>query len=171
MRSKRTMEAWFEGENPLKFDRILMYGGSTIGAVLIILSAPDLNAIQYIGLFLIAWDLLGGVVSNFSKSTSEFYAKQTLRKKFLFLSVHFIHPLVLILLFDLSWTFMQIYLFMLLGSWSLQYVKRQSRDSYAAFLTILICIIIFILEPMPTYLLWFVPTYMVKLLLSMSSKL
>jgi len=169
------MSVWLEGENPTIIDRILIYGGGMIGGLIVLLislfdASVSLPIWGYIVFALVSFDIIGGVISNFTTSTTEFYKKQSLIMKLLFLSLHFIHPLALILVFNLDWWFMLIFPVMFLISSFIFVIPVDYRKPAISFLVTIAIILEYSFLTIPTILLWFIPAYLLKLSLSFTSK-
>lgn len=92
------------GENPTVLDLILTYSIALLVTSLIYLLSfnTDLTALKIIILLILSLDLAGGVVSNFSNSTTEYYKKNK-NLRYVFIALHIIQPSILIWIFPQYW--------------------------------------------------------------------
>lgn len=71
----------------------------TSTAMVLVLGTEDLSILQQIVLGILTYDLVGGVVANFSYSTSVYYAKQPKKRKG-FIALHLLQPTLLVFVFQ-----------------------------------------------------------------------
>ncbi|MFW5687911.1 MAG: hypothetical protein ACOCXV_03185 [Bacteroidota bacterium] len=103
------------GREAYLFDILVNYA-TGIGATVFILFLStnlDLSMLKMILLGILALDLSGGVVSNFTSGTSNYYAASN-KLRILFIGIHFIQPLLLGWIFADYWPAIAI-----IGSFSL----------------------------------------------------
>jgi hypothetical protein len=133
------MNSFFHGDNPTTFDYIVTYGTAVIGALLIVFTAANLTLLQQIILFLIALDILGGVVANVTRSTNVWYRQQSRRVGLIFIVLHIIQPVVLIALLDSgNWTYaIGIYVYMLISTLLVERLNPEQQKPTAYALTML----------------------------------
>jgi hypothetical protein len=165
---------FLDGKNPRKFDLILTYLVSSLFAMLLLYLAFLQNLhwslIQNILAFALIADVLGGVTSNLSPSTNQFYQNSKILS-LIFLLVHFIQPLLLVLFFGFSWQFFWfIYLYMLASSLLVRFVFAQKFQRQLAGLLIAVGFVnLSFLIPI-NFLAWFGFVYFFKLIYAFSVK-
>lgn len=88
------------GKQATVFDLLANYTTAIIAAIVVLYLAQDLSLAPYkvIILGVLALDLAGGVVSNFTEGTNSYYLEKP-KMRYLFIAFHLIQPLVLIWLF------------------------------------------------------------------------
>lgn len=88
------------GEEASLLSVLLVYAtGIAFALFCIVMCRPVVQGYQTWILALMALDIGGGVVSNFSPGTSAYYAKRPTRR-WIFIAVHIIHPLLLWVIFS-----------------------------------------------------------------------
>lgn len=82
------------------FDLVVNYTTAIIATLVILYLARDLSLATYklIILGVLALDLAGGVVSNFTQGTNNYYIEKP-KMRYVFIAFHVVQPLVLIWLF------------------------------------------------------------------------
>lgn len=126
------------------------------------------SALQLIVVFILAFDLLGGVATNATGSAKRWYHRkgQTSRKHLVFIAIHFIQPFLVILFFDRwNWKFFfGAYGYLIAASLIIITLPLYLRRP-AALLLLLggIAIGLYVL-PVPPRFDWFLPLFYTKLL-------
>ena len=95
------------GENPSTSDLIILNVTAIVSMIVIVAySWTELQSyLQLVVLALLTYDVIGGAMSNLTQSTNDYYVKQGLRTKFIFISIHFMQPLLaVVFLTDYDWT-------------------------------------------------------------------
>ncbi|MEO1053613.1 MAG: hypothetical protein AAFX87_23460 [Bacteroidota bacterium] len=89
------------GERAAILDVILPHSLSIISSIYLLTIAPgiDFGLTKSILLFILTYDLIGGVIANFSEGTSRFYAESTGRR-FKFIALHVLQPAIMWYLFQ-----------------------------------------------------------------------
>jgi hypothetical protein len=88
------------GKQASIFDLTINYTTAIIAALIILFLARDLSLATYklVILGVLALDLAGGIVSNFTEGTNNYYIEKP-KMRYVFIAFHVIQPLVLIWLF------------------------------------------------------------------------
>jgi hypothetical protein len=88
------------GKQASIFDLLINYTTAIIATLIIIFLARDLSLSTYklVILGVLALDLAGGIVSNFTEGTNNYYIEKP-KMRYVFIAFHVIQPLVLIWLF------------------------------------------------------------------------
>jgi hypothetical protein len=164
---------YLDGENPSISDQMLIYTTGILIGVLLVATAKfqnlGWNVWQYIIGFTLTADLVGGVISNITKSTNSFYQKSN-TLSLIFLLVHFIQPLLLTIFFGVSVsTGLFLYLFMLFSSLFVRFLCSKHYQKQTALALVTIGIIISTLYfSSPTIFSWFAGVYFLKLIYAFS---
>lgn len=89
------------GQKATVFDLLLTYLGAVLTTALVLYQAQPigLEAWQYFLLGFLTLDLAGGVVANFTAGTTQHY-KENPGKRYLFIALHVLQPLLLYLTFS-----------------------------------------------------------------------
>ena len=89
------------GERAAILDVILPHGLSIISSVYLLAIPPgmDFGLVKSVLLFILTYDLIGGVIANFSEGTSRFYAESRSRR-FKFIALHVLQPTMMWFLFE-----------------------------------------------------------------------
>ena len=161
------------GENPDILTLTATYLAGIISGVLAIISTYNLGLPIWksILLFVLYADIAGGVISNFSASTKDYYrANEKLRIPFILM--HFIHPAVFILLFpDFSGYFVFVGLFTIISCLLLTRINKVEIQLTTALFLLLSGILCSFLFKVPVnFLFSFAPIFMTKLLIGFSVK-
>jgi hypothetical protein len=163
---------FFFGENPKKFDAVMInlvsFGLGIVLAFFVPFIRENTTLLQKIVIVLIAWDDLGGVVANLTKSTNDFHAKSRKTRLF-FYSLHFLQPLALALAFKTSLAFFLFcWLYPVISSFFVTDVIKENKNTIAGLLWIVgIILYIYAINP-PPVLLWFGVTFFTKIIISYS---
>lgn len=88
------------GEQATLWELVLVHSLSVVASVFLLVISPGANfdLVKSILLFLLTYDLIGGVVANFSEGTSRYYAESA-QRRFKFLILHLLQPAVMCYLF------------------------------------------------------------------------
>lgn len=102
----------------------------------------DISTIKKIILTILALDIGGGVVANFTTGTNNYYS-ESLRKRYLFVFFHLLQPLILIWIYPIdSLAIMVISLLTLTSSIIVLNLKDQYTQRIIAVTLLLLCIIL-----------------------------
>jgi len=161
------------GESPTMFSLLMTYfTGLIVGLLVIVfISSSGMPIWKKLILFILYLDIAGGVVANFSSSTKRYYEKHVeLRYYFIFL--HFLHPLLFILLFpDSVYYFIYVGLFTIIACLFLYQVKNvEVQQTFASFLLVAGVLISFFFNLPLKVLYSFAPLFMTKLIIGFSVK-
>lgn len=131
----------FHGVETTYFDLIITYLASSIITSVIMLHdplKPD-NSVKLVLLAILSLDIVGGVISNFTKSTSLHYSRSN-KKRLLFISIHFLQPIGLIWIFyESAVTIIIIASLTLICSLVINSILDLNRKiTYSVFLTIVV---------------------------------
>ncbi|MEM6830307.1 MAG: hypothetical protein AAF551_07305 [Bacteroidota bacterium] len=88
------------GERAALLDVVLPHGLSIMASFYLLTSSPgiDFGVTKSILLFVLTYDLIGGVIANFSEGTSRFYAESASRR-LKFIALHVLQPTIMWYLF------------------------------------------------------------------------
>ena len=88
------------GERAVTMDIILPHSISTLASFYFLSISPsiDFSVVKTILLFILTYDMVGGVIANFSEGTSRFYAASRMRR-FKFIALHVLQPTIMWYLF------------------------------------------------------------------------
>lgn len=159
------------GENPDIITFIGTYLASLISGILAIIFTFHLGLPIWktILLFVLYADIAGGVISNFSSSTKEYYrTNKSLRIPFIFM--HLIHPVIFILLFpDFAHYFIYVGLFTIIACLILTIItKIEIKLTTSLFLLLLGISFAFSFKVPVNFLFSFAPIFMTKLIIGFS---
>ena len=159
------------GEYPDIFTLIGTYLASIISGILVIVFTNNLGLSVWksILLFVLYADVAGGVISNFSSSTKDYYrTKKSLRLPFILM--HLIHPALFILLFpDFADYFIFVGLFTILACLILARIKQFEIQLTTALLLFLSGTCFSFCFKIPVnFLFSFAPLFMTKLIIGFS---
>ena len=159
------------GEYPDIFTLIVTYLASIISGILAIIFTYNLglSAWKSILLFILYADIAGGVISNFSSSTKDYYrTNKSLRIPFILM--HLIHPALFILLFPyFADYFIYVGLFTILACLILAGInKKEIQLTTALFLLFLGTSFSYFFKIPVNFLFSFAPLFMTKLLIGFS---
>ncbi len=161
------INAFFHGESPTRTDYVLTYGVAILGAVAaVLLGGGGWTLIQQVVVFVIAVDILGGVVANVTRSTNTWYHQRSRRLGVIFILLHIIQPVVLMLAIDPGnwWYALGIFAYMVVSVFIVEALAGQDSQRPAAYGLVMIGIMIFtgVITTIPL-LNWFAPAYLLKL--------
>jgi hypothetical protein len=159
------------GENAYLLTLIATYLSGLIAGIFIIgnIGFSTLSVWKTVLLFILYVDIAGGVVSNFSSSTSQYYQKNE-KIRVPFILMHFLHPGLLILLFPIS-----VYYFAYVGSYTIiacliinKINNQENQQTWAALILVAGILSSFFFKlPFPG-LYTFAPLFMIKLIMGFS---
>ena len=159
------------GENPDLFTLIGTYLASLISGILAIIFTYKLGLPVWksILLFVLYADIAGGVISNFSFSTKDYY-RTNKRLQFPFIMMHLLHPASFILLFpDFAHYFIYVGLFTITSCLILTKIINIEIKLTTALLLLLVGILFSFSFKVPTnFLFSFAPLFMTKLIIGFS---
>ena len=89
------------GRETTVFALFAIIGSSLLFATLVLIFklSMETSIVKIVLLTIIAADLAGGVIANFTKGTNNYYLGESLRKRYLFVLFHLIQPTILIWIF------------------------------------------------------------------------
>jgi hypothetical protein len=159
------------GEYPDIFTLIGTYLASIISGILVIVFTNNLGLPVWksILLFVLYADIAGGVISNFSSSTKDYYrTNKSLRLPFILM--HLIHPALFILIFpDFADYFIYVGLFTILACLILSRINKiEIQLTTALFLLLLGTSFSFCFKIPVNFLFSFAPLFMTKLIIGFS---
>lgn len=157
------------GKQASVFDLLVNYTTAIIVTMIILYLAWDLSLEPYrlIILGVLALDLAGGVVSNFTEGTNKYYIeKPTMR--YVFIVFHLVQPLVLIWLFPNDWVGIAIIsVYTLIAMTVINSIREHLRQRvYGAFLMVIGLSISFLVGEMQTIVHLMLLLFVVKLVLA-----
>ncbi|GAB6100507.1 hypothetical protein JCM16358_23860 [Halanaerocella petrolearia] len=165
--------SFFFGKSPKTFDVILINLVPIFLGILLAFFVPDIKEtttiLQKVIIVVIAWDDLGGVIANFTRSTNNFHASSRKLRLF-FYSLHFLQPLIIFITFKTSINFFIFsWLYPVLTALLVtEVIKDDYKNTFAsAFWLIGIVTCIYVINP-PIIVLWFAITFLTKLILGYS---
>jgi hypothetical protein len=102
----------------------------------------DISILKKIALTLLAFDIGGGVVSNFTQGTNNYYA-ESLRKRYLFILFHLIQPSILIWIFpnDLP-AILGVLIFTLTSSIFVLNINKNHNQRIVAISLLILCLML-----------------------------
>lgn len=159
------------GEFPDIFTLIVTYLAGIISGILAMILTHNLALPVWksILLFVLYADIAGGVISNFSSSTKNYYrSNKNLRISFILM--HLIHPAIFILLFpDFAYYFIFVGLFSIISCLLLTIIIKNEIKITTALLLLLIGISLSFCFRVPVnFLFSFAPIFMIKLVIGFS---
>ena len=169
----KRMEAPVHGDNPQPFEMVLTYAVGVLAGVFLVgyglATGIALSFWQMGVLFLVALDVVSGIVANATQSTNAWYRRRALWVRLLFIVVHFMHPLLAMIFVDPgNWTFFWgVYLYMIATTLTLLFMPsaQAQRPLAFAFFAVGVFGAIYLL-PTSVLLQWFAPAYFAKLILA-----
>ena len=159
------------GEKAAPFDLILVYGvGIVFGILALVFAWSRVDGLAWwkaLLLFLVAAEVSGGVVANFTPGTDRYFsARPGLRWVFIF--GHVVQPGLLFLLFDgrpAYWCFL--YIFTAAAASLVNIISDRTRQEVTAAALLVVGTVIGLPIGLATpFLAWFGPVYMLKLILA-----
>ena len=159
------------GESPDIFTLIGTYLASIISGILAIVFTNNLGLPVWksIILFVLYADIAGGVISNFSSSTKDYY-RTNKSHRLPFILMHLLHPALFILLFpDFADYFIYVGLFTILSCIILTRINKiEIQLTTALFLLLLGTSFSFCFKIPVNFLFSFAPLFMTKLIIGFS---
>jgi hypothetical protein len=132
------------GRETTKFALLaIIISGFSFGVLTLILNWNfDISILKKIALTLLAFDIGGGVVSNFTPGTNNYYA-ESLRKRYLFILFHLIQPSILIWIFpnDLP-AILGVLIFTLTSSIFVLNIKKIYNQRIVAISLLILCLML-----------------------------
>jgi hypothetical protein len=132
------------GRETTKFALLaIIISGFSFGVLTLILNWNiDISILKKIALTLLAFDIGGGVVSNFTPGTNNYYA-ESLRKRYLFILFHLIQPSILIWIFpnDLP-AILGVLIFTLTSSIFVLNIKKIYNQRIVAISLLILCLLL-----------------------------
>ena len=121
---------------------ILIGAFSLAGLTLILKWNADFSVIKKIVLTMLALDIGGGVVANFTRGTNNYYA-ETLGKRYLFVLFHLLQPSVLIWIFpNQLFSILGVSVFTLISSIIVLNIKKTYAQRIIALTLLLLCLML-----------------------------
>jgi hypothetical protein len=156
------------GSSPTRVDLLLVHGsGLTFGAALLLAFGPNLSVLQSVCLFVLAWDMAGGMVANLTRSTNQWYDNQPAWVRVVFVVAHIYQPLLAMWAFPLAnpFLFIGLYFFMLLNALPILRIEVADIQKPVAMGMLALGLLLFSLLPVgEPALAWFAPVYLTKLI-------
>lgn len=132
------------GRETTRFDLLAIIISSISFAILTLILNwnVDISILKKIALIILAFDIGGGVISNFTPGTNNYYA-ESLRKRYLFILFHLIQPLILIWIFpnDLQ-AILGVCIFTLSSSIFVLNIKKSYNQRIVAIWLLILCLIL-----------------------------
>jgi hypothetical protein len=115
---------------------------SFAGIALFLSWNADISILKKVVLAMLALDVAGGVVANFTRGTNNYYA-DSLRKRYLFIGLHLLQPLMLIWIFpsDLI-AILCVSLFTLTSSILVLNINNKDNQRVGAITLLLVCFLL-----------------------------
>lgn len=159
------------GESPDVFTLTVTYLSCLISGLLVIIftSSLGLPVWKSVLLFVLYADIAGGVISNFSSSTKDYYRNnKSLRLPFILM--HLIHPALFILLFpDFANYFIYVGLFTIIACLVVDRINQiEIQLTTALFLFLSGTLLSFCFKIPANFLFSFAPLFMLKLIIGFS---
>jgi len=132
------------GRETTTFDLLAIIIGSVSFALLTLFVKwnADINIIKKIILIILALDIAGGVVANFTRGTNNYYA-ESLQKRYLFVLFHLLQPSILIWIFpNESLAVLGVSIFTLINSIIVLNVKKHYNQRIIAVTLLLFSLIL-----------------------------
>jgi hypothetical protein len=163
---------FLHGEEPSRVGLLCTYGAALFAAAVVVVR-PDARPSLFLWwevaiAALIAADLSGGVVANFTRSTSKFYRERG-RTRVTYLILHLLYPVVLYIVMNGPveiWAVIPLYT--VAGALLVNALPERVQPPVAALLVSAGLIITFSWNVITPPLVWFGPLFLVKLVLGFS---
>jgi hypothetical protein len=121
---------------------IIISSISFAGLTLLLKWNADISNFKLVILTILALDIAGGVIANFTKGTNNYYS-ESLRKRYLFVFFHLLQPSILIWIFPSELlAILGVSLFTLTSSIIVLNVKKQYNQKIVAITLLLLCLIL-----------------------------
>jgi hypothetical protein len=161
------------GENPDLLTLISTYLIGLITGLLVIckLGCNTLSVWKTVLLFILYFDIAGGIVSNFSSSTRQYYRKNE-KLRISFILLHLLHPGLFIMLFpEYVYYFTYAGFYTILSCLILNKINIiENRQTTASFLLVIGILISFFFNLPFNILYTFAPLFMIKLIIGFSDR-
>jgi len=163
--------AFFFGDDPKTFDLIAINAASLVFSLVLAFGIPGIREattpVQKSVLVLIAYDVLGGVIANLTESTNRHHDRQP-KTRWLFYSVHFIQPLVLVCFFDTGMAFFLFcWLFPVVSSMIVRECSPEGIQRTTAGILFVLGVLVYLYWiPQRTGVEWFGYAFMAKLIVA-----
>lgn len=154
-------------------DLIFTYLTALVATGLILYSACDIHmgVFKFIILGLLAFDLSGGVVANFTQGTTDYYAESP-KRRYVFMGLHLIQPIVMAWIFPEDWA--SIYVaasYTLLATIVASSLKEEGKQRVLAGVLVTMGLsIVFLMSPESKVVHFMLVLFIVKLILAFSVK-
>ena len=159
------------GRETTTFDLLAIVIGSLsfAGLTPILKWNTDISNFKLIILTILALDIAGGVVANFTTGTNNYYA-ESLRKRYFFVLFHLLQPSILIWIFPSELlVILGVSLFTLTSSIIVLNVKKQYNQKIVAITLLLLCLILStLLNYTDTLIQMIIQLFSIKLILAFS---
>lgn len=156
------------GEKTTPISLFMVYLGATIVAlfVTLVMVGTGLETWRLLVLFIVFFDIGGGVVANFTHSTVQHY-REGLKKRMMFLLMHFLHIALLLVILPSAVDFILfVGIYTITSAFILDGLRPGWEMKAAAALFVIPGLLASLLLPVPHVILYsFAPLFMVKLLL------
>lgn len=165
------LDKYIHGSSPTKNDLSFTYFVGLFGGVSVLFFYLNYNLAwwQLLILFLIAADIFGGVIANISLSTNEFYYKNR-KLQVIFLLVHIVHILALVYAFGLNlFSHLIFFLYLFFASVIVITLHKKDFQKHVAISFVIFGIFLSTIY-LQTFLAWFYPIFMLKLIYGFSVK-
>lgn len=157
------------GKQASVFDILVNYTTAIIATIIVLYLAWDLSLAPYklIILGVLALDLAGGVVSNFTEGTNHYYIEKP-EMRYVFIAFHVVQPLVLIWLFPTDWVGIAVIsIYTLIAMTVINSIKEHLRQRvYGAFLMVIGLSISFLVDDMQPIVHLMLILFVVKLIVA-----
>jgi len=157
------------GKQASVFDLLVNYTTAIIATIIILYLAKDLSLEPYklIILGVLALDLAGGVVSNFTEGTNNYYIEKP-KMRYVFIAFHVVQPLVLIWLFPNDWVGVAVIsVYTLIAMTAINSIREHLRQRvYGAFLMVVGLSISFLVGEMQMIVHLMLILFVVKLVIA-----
>ncbi|MGP4039235.1 hypothetical protein ACTWP4_04900 [Gracilibacillus sp. D59] len=164
---------FFFGMEPRQVDLWLINIFSLFMGIVLAFFVPIISEhtslLQKIIIILLAWDDLGGIMANMTRSTNNYHLSNA-RVRLVFYSLHILQPFIIFLSFDLSVSvFLYTWLYPVLASILIvEFIKEDDKKLWSGILWVIGIITYMYVIQVPIYLMWFGITFFTKLILSYS---
>lgn len=157
------------GKQASIFDLLVNYTTAIIATLIILYLARDLSlaTYQFVILGVLALDLAGGVVSNFTEGTNNYYVEKP-KMRYVFIAFHVVQPLLLIWLFPNNLVGIAVVsIYTLISMTVINSIKEHLRQRvYGAFLMVIGLSISFIIDEIQPIVHLMLILFVVKLILA-----
>jgi hypothetical protein len=166
------LKEWL-GENPTWGDIGFIFGGAFLATGLLIDGYSDelrqLPLWRSILFVVVAFDIIGGAIANFSVSTDRYYS-QNRKKRWLFFAEHMVHFLLLYLAIGGNirfWVF--IFAYTMVGGIIVDQIRERRIQEMAAPVFVTVgCLLFYGFDLLIPFMEWFPAVFMIKIILGFS---